>query len=98
MSIHDKEFNIVKVNRAFEEFFEVKSEQCVGKKCWEIVHGSKKMHSNCPCKVVKSSKKQANANFFEKHLKKHIEVSAFPILNSNEDMSGSVHIIKLINK
>ena len=38
--IADKDNNIIKVNKAFADFFKKSPEELVGKKCYNIVHGS----------------------------------------------------------
>ena len=98
ISIHDKDFNIVKVNKAFAEFLQDKPERFIGKKCYEIIHGTKKPHSNCPCQQTQSIKKSSIVEFFEPHLGKHLEVSASPIINEEGENSGSIHIIKDITE
>lgn len=94
ISIHDKDFNIVKVNKAFAEFLQDKPEKFIGKKCYEIIHGTKKSHSNCPCQKKQLIKKSSIFEFFEPHLRKHLEVSTSPIINEEGEVSGSIHIIK----
>ncbi|MCK4415558.1 MAG: PAS domain-containing protein [Thermoplasmatales archaeon] len=98
ISIHDKDFNIVKVNKAFAEFLQDKSEKFIGKKCYEIIHGTKKSHPNCPCQKIQLIKKSSIVEFFEPHLGKHLEVSASPIINEEGEISGSIHIIKDITE
>ena len=94
ISVHDKDFNIVKVNKAFAEFLQDKPEKFIGKKCYEIIHGTKKSYSNCPCQKIQLIKKPSIVEFFEPHLGKHLEVSASPIINEEGEVSGSIHIIK----
>lgn len=94
ISIHDVDFNIMKVNKAFEEFFKVTPEKCIGKKCCEVVHGTKNLHSTCPFKQAKISKKSATVEIFEPRLRKYLEISASPIFDDYGEISGSVHIIK----
>jgi PAS domain S-box-containing protein len=94
VSIHDKDFNILKANNAFAEYFQSKSEEIIGKKCYEIMHGTKEMYSSCPCKQIQTSKKPATVEFFEPYLGKHLEISASPIFDEDGQISGSVHIMK----
>ena len=94
VSIHDRDFNIVKANNAFIKYFQSKYGKIIGKKCYEIMHGKKKMYSSCPCKKIQSSKKPATVDFFEPYLGKHLEISASPIFDEYGKVSGSVHIMK----
>jgi len=98
ISIHDKDFNIIKINKAFAEFLQDKPEKFIGKKCYEVIHGAKKPHSNCPCQQAQLTKKSFIVEFFEPHLGKHLEFSASPIIDDEGEISGSVHIIKDITE
>lgn len=98
ISILDKEFNIIKVNKPYAELFNVKQEDCIGKKCYEILHGTKKNHSMCPCKKVQSTKKSANVKFFEPNVGLELDITASPIFDDDGEISGAVHIMKDITK
>jgi PAS domain S-box-containing protein len=93
ISIHDKNFNIVKANKAFIEFFNSERD-VINKKCYEIIHGKKISHSYCPCKKIKETKKPHTVDFYEPNIDRYIEISASPIFNEEGEYTGSVHIIK----
>ena len=96
VSIHDKDFKLVKVNKAFADFFKTKPEELVGKTCYEIVHGTKEHYSLCPHKQALETKKPSTAEFFESHLGLYLEMSASPIFDEKDQVTGSVHITKNI--
>ena len=98
ISIHDHEFTIIRANKSFAKFFQCKPEDCIGKKCYALVHGTKKIHSQCPCKKIQSTKKKETAEIFEPHIGRKLEISASPILNDDGTISASVHIMKDITK
>ena len=41
ISIHGRSFRILKVNKSFARAFGVKQDAVIGRKCYEIVHGTK---------------------------------------------------------
>lgn len=94
ISIQDRTFTIQRVNQSYASFFHRKPEDCIGKKCYELIHGTKGMHASCPCIQVDITKKPSTVEFFEPHLEKYLEISASPIFTDDGDISGSVHIIK----
>jgi len=96
VSIHDKDFKLVKVNKAFADFFKTKPEELVGKTCYEIVHGTKEPYSLCPHKQALETKKPSTAEFFESHQGLYLEMSALPIFDEKDQVTGSVHITKNI--
>ena len=98
ISILDKDFTIIKANKSFADLFKTKPEDCVGKKCHELLHNSKEKHMLCPCKKVQATKKSTTVNIYESNVGKNLEISAFPILNDDGGFSGCVHIMKDITK
>jgi len=98
ISILDQNYTIIKANKSFANLFQCKPEECIGKKCYDLLHGTKKIHTPCPCKQVQATKKSATVEFFEPNIGKKITISAFPILNNDGEISGSVHIMKDITE
>ena len=92
--IQDNQFCILKANQSFAAFFHLTPEECIGKKCYQIIHGTQSAHSLCPCTQLQQTKKPLTIEFFEPHLNKHLEISASPILSDDGELISSVHIIK----
>lgn len=98
VSIHDRDFGIVKVNRAFADAFKMRPEEVIGKKCYEIVHGMKKPWPTCPLRQAMENKRHAAVDFFEPRMGVHLEVSCSPIFNDRNEVTGVVHIAKNITE
>ena len=98
ISILDQNYTIIRANKSFADLFQCRPEDCIGKKCYGLLHGTNKIHTSCPCKQVQSTKKSATVEFFEPNIGKKIVISAFPIFNDDGDISGSVHIMKDITE
>jgi PAS domain S-box-containing protein len=96
--IQDKEFSILRANRSFADFLHMIPEECIGKKCYQLLHNMNASHSSCPCTQVQHTKKPATVEFYEPHLDKYLEISASPIFTDNGEITGSVHIIKDITE
>jgi PAS domain S-box-containing protein len=94
ISILDKDFNIIRANKSFAKLFNCKPENCVGKKCYDLLHGTKKTHSPCPYEQVQSKKEPVTVEFFEPKIGKKLEITTFPIFNDDGEIFGSVHIMK----
>ena len=97
ISILDKDFTITKVNSSFAKLFNLQPEDCIGKKCYDLLHGSSKPRSSCPCKQIESSSEPKTIRFFEEKVGKNLEITASPIYNEKDEFTGSVHIIKELN-
>ncbi len=98
VSIHNKDCKIVKVNKAFADTFKVKPEELTGKKCYEVMHGTKEPPAYCPHKIVIDTAKPHREEFFEPHLGLYLDVSASPTFNDNGTLTGYVHITKDITE
>lgn len=98
VSIHDKNFKIVRVNKAFADAFKMKYEDILGKNCFEIFHGLKEPMENCPCQLVTETKTVSSVEFFEPALGIYLETTCSPIINKEGEVTGIVHIVKDINR
>jgi len=98
VSIHDKDFKFVRVNKSFAGTFGKEPQKLIGKTCYEIVHRINEPRSDCPHKQVLEDRKPHMAEFFEPHLGIHLEISASPIFNEKGKIVGTVHITKDITE
>jgi|GEM_PF-2101357 len=98
VSIQDKEYNFVMVNRAFADRFHMNPENFIGKKCYQVVHGKNEPWTECPHARSLKTLEPAREVYFEPTLNIHIEISTSPILMENGSLTGTVHIMKDITK
>ncbi|MBA4416796.1 MAG: hypothetical protein C0392_02625 [Syntrophus sp. (in: bacteria)] len=91
ISIHDRDFRIVKANKAFLDAFGMEAEWLIGKKCYEIIHGTDEPWLNCPHRQTLISKNPTVEEFFEPRLQKYLLVSVSPIRDHENEVIGSVH-------
>ncbi len=94
VSIIDKDFRLIKVNKAFAQALKKTPEELLGGKCYEMIHSSTEPWMSCPHKHALQSAKSVTEEFWEPHLEKYVQVSVSPLLNRKNEMIGSVHIIK----
>jgi len=98
VSICDKDFRLVRVNKAFADVAKKKPKELIGKHCYEIVHRTNEPMPNCPHKKTTKTKKPAAAEFFEPHLGMYLEMSTSPIFNEKGEVVASVHLIRDITE
>ena len=98
VSIHDKDFKFVRVNKALADFFKTKQEELIGKHCYEVFHGTNEPVSRCPHEKTIKTKKPAIAEYFEPHLGIHLEVATSPIFNEKGEVTASVHVARDISE
>ena len=98
VSIHDKDFKIVRVNKAFADILKMKPKELIGKTCYKIVHGTNEPVPSCPHMKTLETKKAAIEEFFEPHLGIYLEVATSPIFNEKGEVVVSVHVARDITE
>ena len=94
VSIHDKDFKIVRANKSFINTFNLKPREIIGKTCHELIHGTKEPPPFCPHRQTFDTGKAIRKESFEPHLGIHVEVSTSPLFDENGQVVASVHIAK----
>jgi len=96
--IQDKDFNIVKVNRALATILNLKPEDIIGKKCYEVLHQSNKPWASCPFEKTRVDKKPHTEEVFDPAIGLPLLVTTSPIFGEQGEFLGSVHIAKDITE
>ncbi len=94
VSVHDKDFRIVRANKAFAAAFGMEIRELLGKKCYEIIHATEEPWPNCPHRETLGCGKSVTEEFLEPRLGRYLQVAASPICNEQNEVIGSVHIAK----
>ncbi|MDK1032544.1 MAG: PAS domain-containing protein, partial [Planctomycetia bacterium] len=98
VSIQDKEFRLVRVNKAYADLLNAKPEELVGKICYEVIHGTKEPPAGCPHKQAVASGKAVTEEFFDPRLGIHFQISVSPLFDERVQVTGTVHIAKDITE
>lgn len=98
ITIHDKDFNIVRANKAAQELLGLSGGDILNNKCFESYHGSSCPPEQCPsCKTLQTGKPTA-AETYEPFLNKTLEVKALPRRDNDGNLIGLVHIVRDITR
>jgi PAS domain S-box-containing protein len=98
ISIHDTSYRILRVNKAYAHAFRMRPGQLIGKKCYDVFHSSSREPQECLMKQVIESKKPARREVYEPRLGLHFEITATPILNSDNEVTCTVHAARDITE
>jgi PAS domain S-box-containing protein len=98
VSIHDKDFKIARVNKAYANAFKLKPQELIGRTCYEVVHETKEPWPSCPHKRALETKKSVTVEFFEPHLGIHLQVLASPIFDDKGEVTSTVHLVRDITE
>ncbi|MHC4389436.1 MAG: sensor histidine kinase, partial [Planctomycetota bacterium] len=94
IAILDKDFKILRVNRALFDAFEMKPQQLIGKTCYEVYNCTDHNPSSCPHAQTLRTKKPSSVEFYQEQLGVYFEVTTSPVINEDGQIAGSVHIAK----
>ncbi len=99
ITIHDKDFNIVRHNKARHRLFGYGLPESSDRvKCFEYYHGTGAPPEECPsCRCLLTGK-QAVFETFEPHLYMFMELRAIPRFDSSNRLTGLIHIVRDITE
>ena len=98
VSLLSKDFRILRVNKAYANFFNGKPQKLIGKTCYEVAHGTTEPVLGCPHRKAMENKKPASAELYNSDKETFWEVSASPIFDEKGDVIASVHITRDITE
>jgi two-component system NtrC family sensor kinase len=94
ISIYDGNFNILKVNRAFADYFGIHPRDAIGRKCYEFFHSENPDLQDCPHRITVNEKRPATAEQFNPKTRRIFRVSTFPFAIPESEADGSIHIVR----
>lgn len=92
--IGDKDFTIVKANKALANAVGLDVDAVVGEKCYELLHRSDKPWLDCPLEKTKKDKKNHTEEINDPNIGVPLLVTTSPILNNKGELTGAVHIAR----
>ena len=96
--IQDKDFTILKANKACLEALKLKPEEIIGKRCFEVVHHLDHPWVNCPFVQTLSDQKTHTEEVNDPGLGVVLLITTSPIFKENGEFIGSVHIARDISQ
>lgn len=98
VTVHDKDFNIIRANKAAEKILGLPFLEVKKVKCFEYYHDTGCPPDGCPSCQSLVTGKPSVFELFEPHLKMYIEIQAIPRLDSNNQVVGLIHIVRDISE
>ena len=92
ISIHDAVYRIIKVNAAFSALVQRVPTDIIGRKCYEVIHGTVQRPAYCPHSRALKSRTRQKEEFFEPHLGIGILVCCYPVFGADGKPIGSIHV------
>jgi hypothetical protein len=92
--IINNEFTIQKMSHTLAEILNLPSHEIIGKKCYEILHGTDSPPPYCP-HIIDTLKETKKLTFYEPHLQKTIQLKISPLIDDQGSCHGSVNILNI---
>ncbi|MBZ0154862.1 MAG: PAS domain S-box protein [Alphaproteobacteria bacterium] len=97
ITIHDKDFNIIRANKAARKVLSLPFLREGKLKCFQYYHGEDSPPPECPnCRCLETGMHDT-FEVFEPHLNMHIEIQVIPRRDSNNQLIGLVHVARDIS-
>lgn len=98
ISIHDRDFNIVRANKAAQQVLDLPLLDHTRIKCYERYHGKSAPPDNClSCECFETGK-PTSFEVFEPHLDRLFEVRAMPRFNPDGHLTAVIHVLRDITE
>lgn len=98
ISIHDKDFTILRANKAVARKFNMDVRSIVGEKCYKIFHGEKEPRKTCPHRRTMETMVPCTEIIDDPHMGGVFHVTAFPYVNEQGNFLGSIHVAKELTR
>ncbi len=94
ISVLDKDFKIVRANKAFSDFFGQPYSALIGKKCYEVIHGGNEPIEDCP--HVRAIRERATIVQELSHNPQNVfwMITNSPSFDAQGNLMGTVHVMK----
>ncbi len=93
ISIHDRDFRILRANKALCQLTGLDAHDLIGRHCYEVFHNSTGPVAGCPYHEMIESKQGTTNEIYEQRMDKHLMVSVSPIIEGGE-INAYVHYVK----
>ncbi|MGA2507745.1 MAG: ATP-binding protein [Chitinispirillaceae bacterium] len=98
IALLDRDHHIVRVNKAMADKMGVSSQEAVGMRCYECVHGTDAPPAFCPHQMMLRDGKEHTVELHEERLGGDFLVSTTPLFDQEGKMVGSVHVARDITE
>jgi PAS domain S-box-containing protein len=90
----NREMTIVQANRATQEFLGLPEEKILGRRCYELFHGTDKPPAFCPLLKLKETLRHHEEDVLLPDREQWVNISLHPILDEDGELDYVVHIVR----
>jgi PAS domain S-box-containing protein len=96
--ILDKEFRIVRLNLSMAKKLGMQPADCIGKTCYEVVHGAGTPPAFCPHAQLLHDGEEHTVEIYEERLGGYFIITTSPIYDEKGQLIGGVHMARDITE
>lgn len=98
VTVHDKDFNIIRANKAAEKILTLPILEGGAAKCFRYYHGTQCPPEACPsCQALGTGLPSVN-EIYEPHLGRYLEIRAIPRFDRERRVVGLIHVVRDISE
>ena len=90
----DKDFRILRANRAAAEFLGLPFDKIVGGHCFNLIHGTSMPPAECPLARMRQSRRHEEVEVLARKGGPWLSVSVDPVFNQNGELTHAVHVAR----
>jgi len=98
ISIHDKDYRILKINKALARKFQATPEELIGRNCHQLLYHNESPHPSCPHSRTMETGMVADAEVDNMVFEGTFKVTTFPVFNKKGEVWASVHVARDITQ
>lgn len=92
--IHDRDFIVLRANRAFAKYFGLSSVEMIGKNCQELFFGKDSPVLSCPSDIALNEGREVTTEIFIPGYNRTFRISSFPYYITERDVHSFICIAK----
>lgn len=97
VSMHDRQFRIVRVNGALCRFLGLAAEEIVGRFCYEVFHGRDDNWPGCPQLQMQQQRAPVTELIDDPVVGRPLLVTCSPVFGPDSELLGAVHVCRDIS-
>jgi len=94
ITVHDRNFTVLRANKAARKLFQLPPEGLSGQKCYQLFHCSDAPPEDCPCYRLFKTGVASAVEKFEPRLGRHIEIKVFPLVDQIGEILRVAHVVR----
>lgn len=96
VSVHDRDYRIVRANKALVTFLNTSREDLVGRQCYEVLHGLSEPWDACPHRTALETGTTVIQEVVDRRIGFPLLVTCSPFYDEDGTLVGTVHIARNI--